>query len=142
MQSKTILIALCHELPITTDGTVNPVYTDLPVPSERIRSLLPYAVSLTLYSLTQGMPGTNDAEWNAVFRSGFNRDHETTDANKLEPGVNQINANGSKRHAAFTDLSKFLLESRLQLSAQNKTGVSGQRTVLVSAVLAVETVGM
>ncbi len=142
MQTKIILVPLFRELPVTTDGTTNPVYTDLPVPSDRIRSLLPYAVSLTLYSLTEGMPGTNDVEWNVVFRSGFDRGHETTDVNKLDAAGTQINANGSKRHAAFTDLSKFLLESRLQVSARNKVGVSGQRTVLASGVLAVETVGM
>jgi hypothetical protein len=140
VQTKIFLIPLFRELSLSTDGTSNPVYYD--INSEKFRAALPYAVSLTLYSLTEGEPATNDVEWNVVFRSGFDRNHETTDINKLNAAANQINANGSLRSAAFTDISKFLLESRLQVSAQNKAGVSGLRTITTSAVLAVETIGM
>ena len=92
--------------------------------------------------MTLGENLTNDVEWNVVFRSGFDRDHETTDINKLEASATQINTNGSKRHAVFNDLTKFLVESRLQVSAQNRTGVSGLRTITVNGILAVDTVGM
>ena len=140
MQTRTILIPLFREMQLATDGTTAPIYFDLN--AEKFRALLPYAISLTLYSLTEGENATNDVEWNVVFRSGFDRNHETGDINKLESAGTQINANGSKRHSAFSDATKFMLESRLQVSAQNKAGVSGVRTVVVGGVLAVETVGM
>lgn len=140
MQTKILLVPLFRNLVLSTDGTSTPIYFD--VDSERIRMLLPYAAGLTLYSLTEGENATNDVEWNVVFRSGFDRNHETADINKLESAGTHINANGAKRHTAFTDTTKFLLESRLQVSAQNRSGVSGLRTITVSAVLAVETVGM
>lgn len=132
---------LFRELILNTDGTATPIYYDLNC--EKIRLLLPFAVSLTLYSLTEGENVTNDVEWNVVFRAGFDRNHETATVNKLDPtAVTQINANGSLRSIAFTDVTKFLLESRLQVSAQNRSGVSGLRSITVSAVLAVETIGM
>lgn len=140
MQTRTILLPLFREMALSTDGSTTPVYYD--IPSEKFKSLLPYVVGLTLHSLTEGENLTNDLEWNVVFRSGFDRNHETTDINKLDTGANQINTNGSLRSAAFTTLSKFMLESRLQVSAQNRTGVSGLRTVTVSAVLAIETIGV
>jgi hypothetical protein len=133
MQTRTILIPLFR-------GTSTPIYFD--VVAEKFRSLLPYAVSVTLHSLTEGENATNDVEWNVVFRSGFDRNHESGDINKLESAGTQINANGSKRHTAFSDATKFMLESRVQVLAQNRAGVSGVRTVVVSAVVAVETVGM
>lgn len=138
-RTKTILIPCCARLTASTDGTTTPVYYDLDVPEFRL--ILPYADGLTLYSLTEGAPANNEFEWNLVFRSGHDRHHETADINKIGPTAH-ISTSGSARHSAFTDTTKFLLESRLQISVNNKTGVSGVRSATISAVLAVQTVGM
>ncbi len=139
MQSKIILIPLFRDMILTTDGSVTPVIYDLNAP--KFRNALPYAASLTLYSLTVGENATNDVEWNVGFFSGFDRSREFAPVEKLVTSpATGINANGSVRHAPYNTLSKFNLESRLVVMAQNRSGASGQLSVVASAVLAIETV--
>jgi hypothetical protein len=142
MQTKIILIPLFKDREVSTGGNDQPVYYDLDI--ARFKAILPYAVSLTLYTLTVGAPSANEFEWNVVFNSGFDRDHEITAGSpsfKLL-GTN-ISANGPGKSATpYTTLANFMLESRLAIMAKNKDMLSGVRTARCSAVLAVETVGM
>ena len=138
-RTKIILIPLLSKYQASTDGTDVAVYIDLDVPE--FKGLLPYVDSLTLYTLTEAAPASNEFEWNIVFRSGFDRDHETSDINKIGPSAN-ISVSGSARQSAFTDTTKFLLASRLQLLLKNKTSTNGVRSATLSAVLAITTVGM
>lgn len=138
-RTRIVLIPLLTRYAASTDGTDVAVYIDLDVPE--FKSLLPFADSLTLYTLTEAPPSNSEFEWNIVFRSGYDRDHETADINKIGPSAN-ISSSGSARHSAFTDTTKFMLASRLQILLKNKSAVTGVRSATLSAVLAVTTVGM
>lgn len=138
IRTKLVLIPLFKSLQVSTDGTTTALYLDLDAPD--FKYLLPYAESLTLHTLTFGAVN-GEFEWNVVFRSGYDAQHETTDITKIGPSAN-ISTNGSARHSALTDTTKFLLESRLQVLLKNATGQSGVRTATISATLAVLTVGM
>lgn len=141
-RTRTVLLPLLKGFKAHTDGVSSgsptPTYFDLDIPEFRL--LLPYAESLTLYSLTESGPAANEFEWNIVFRSGYNRFHETSDINKIAAA--NITTNGSVRHAVFNDTTKFQLESRLQLAVNNGASVSGVRAATLSATLAIVTVGM
>jgi hypothetical protein len=143
MQTRIILIPLFSEMVLTTNGTpVSPVFFD--IPSGKVKPLLPYAVGLTLYSLTEGESGPtgNDVEWNVMVWSGYNRNHELPNSFPLVTAGTHINANGPLRHAPINVNTSFMLESRLQVMAQNRLTVAGPKTLIVGATLAVETVGM
>ena len=140
-QTKLVLLPLCTALLVPTNGdstALSYTFYDLDIPG--FKGILPYAVGLTVYYLTEGAPQNDEYEWNLVFRSGFDRHHETADIIALSSS--NITSNGSGKTSAYTTVSKFLLESRLQIRANNKTGTSGVRTAKISAVLAVETIGM
>lgn len=94
MRTKIVLITLFKNLQVATDGTDVAIYLDLD--STEFKSLLAYASSITLHSLTFGAPGSNEFEWNIVFRSGFDANHETADINKIGPSAN-ISTNGAAR---------------------------------------------
>lgn len=139
MQTKIILIPLFRRVQLFTNGTTTPVWID--IPNERFRGILPFAVGLTLYTLTEGANATIDCEWNVGFWSGFDRDHGQ--AAIIPIAASWLATNGSIKAAAYTTTANFNLnlESRLQAGARNRATVSGLQTIFGSAVLAVETVG-
>ena len=138
MQPKIILIPLFKRVQLFTNGTTTPVWID--IVSERFRGILPFATSLTLYSLTEGANATIDCEWNLGFWSGFDRDHEQ--AAIIPIAASWFATNGSVKAAAYSTTANFNLESRIQAGARNRASVTGLQTIFGSAVLAVETVGM
>jgi hypothetical protein len=137
MNTRIFLIPLVSKMRIASDG-VGASTVEIPLDVAKFTNVLPFAASLTLHSLTEGAPASNELEWNVGFRSGFTRDNETGVLTLL---ASSISTNGSVRHPPVTDLSKFQLVSRLVITVQNKAGVNGLRSALVSAALAVETVG-
>lgn len=134
-KSRMVVIEVCDKVRLTTDGTMTPCYLDLEVPE--IEDLLPHVEELTLVTLTECR--TTNHEWNVVFRSGFDRDHQADTPVKIGPAANSA-ANGSARHTAITDTSDFNLSTRLQLMSVNGSGTNIE-TAVVSAKLLALTVG-
>jgi hypothetical protein len=96
MQTRVVLIPLCVSVLLSSDGSATAVVLQLDTP--KIRSILPYANSLVLYTLTEGMPLANELEISVQFRSGFDRDHEVPGPVALT--ATAITTSASIRHPA------------------------------------------
>ena len=136
MDSRLILLPLLKDYKASTNGSDTLFYVDLDVPA--FKGLLALAESLTLLSLTVGAPGGNELEWNIGFLSGFDRGHQ---GNFTAIATSNITVDGSARSSAYTTVTNFNLDSRLQLMLKNKTSTSGVRSATISAVLLVQTIG-
>ena len=135
MNSRIILIPLFRDYFATS---INDSEQETPLEVPQFASLLPHAVSLTLYSRSEELPAGNEFLWNVRFRSQFDRMLLGAGSGfNIAPAF--ISTNGSVRHAPFTDTTKFQLESRLSLVI--KSSSQAVKTGRLSAVLAVETVG-
>lgn len=134
MQSRIVLITVCEKTLISSDGSTTVVVYNFDLP--KFRNILPYANSLVLFTLVDGAPSADDLELNVQFRSGHDRDHELATPVSLATAL--ITANGSVRHASVSAGPSFQLVSRVQVTAKNRSGVSGVRTATLSAVIAVE----
>lgn len=135
--SRIQILPLLKGYKASTDGTQTSIYLDLEVPA--FTELLPHAESMTLITLTEGAPSSGNFEWNIGFLSGFDRGHQGSFI-KLGDAAN-ITTNVSQRHSAYSTISNFLLNSRLQLLVKNKDGQTGVQTATLSAVLLVQLIG-
>ncbi len=138
LSSRVQIIPLLKGYKASTDGTDTSIYLDLDVPA--FTELLPYAESMTLLTLTEGAPASGNFEWNIGFLSGFDRGHQGSFLKLGPQNTANITANGSLRHAAYSTILNFNLNSRLQLLVKNKDNVSGVYSATISAVLLVQLV--
>ena len=131
--SRLEYIPLFRGLAVTTNGAaLSKSLLDLDVP--RFRNLLADCESIFLVALTENAIAT-DFEWNVAFVSGFDRAHEQPSPIDIAAAPFSSTAPNPVRSAPYTDLSKFLLDSRLQPWWRNQAGINGARSGVISCVL-------
>ena len=119
-------------LMVTTNGAaLSPSTLGIPLP--QLSRALQQSRGLCIVGLTELVAGA-DFEWNIGLISGFTRNNENARFNIATANFNAT-ALGGVRSPELVDLTKLLLESRLQLWYQNAAGVNGPRTARISAVL-------
>lgn len=135
--SRIQLIPLFKGLALATEdtqGTQTPLELDVPA----VRNLLPHCEALFLFALTEGV-AANMIDWNVAFYSGFDRNHQPS--SPINIASSPLGAPGSSRTLDYDDVGNFMLDTRLVLWWANKTGVSGVKTPILSAVLGARMIG-
>lgn len=139
MDSRFKLVPLLNKYRIVTNGNTfgssDTILVDLDIPD--VSDLVARSEEITLFTLGESM--TANLRWGIFLRSAYSRSFEG-DPLQIGGTVGAVNPE-SKRHAANTDVTKFNLESRLQLGYGNSTGTDLESGI-VSAVLGFKLVGM
>lgn len=132
IRSRLVILKIADRLRLVTKGNdVNSkVFLDLDV--EGFREHLAWATELTHFSLVE-QPSTN-FRCGLFLRSGYTRTYEGsgTPIGATMPGAG--GANESTRHAPFSTVTAFNLESRLQIGIWNDTGTANESGVYSGSV--------
>jgi len=130
--SNVIIVPLCYQLVLSTDGSGTDSYVHLDVPE--LEDLGPYIKQITLHTDTQ-RPTTNFS-WNLALWRGFDT-KLWTGPELLLPA--HITTNGYVVQPPHTDRSKYGMKCRIALAAKNTAGTAIEQAT-ISAALAVELV--
>jgi len=105
-------------------------YIDLDLP-ELVHDLV-YAEEITFLSLAEAH--TTNLQWGLFLYSGFNRGNESA---PVQIG-STVTASGSLRHAVYTTVTNFQVESRLAIAFGYANGAAGVYTGIGTGALLVK----
>lgn len=132
--SPFIFLTLFRPMAITTIGTsLTKSTVDLDV--SQFAGLLPRAAGMYVVGLTENCAAA-DLEWNIAFIPGFDRQHEGS-AIDIASSTFDSGTPSGVRSAEYTTTTNFLPKGRLQVWWRNKSGISGVKTGLISAILCI-----
>lgn len=138
-RTRLVLLPVLNRYRITTAGNAwgqpNTLYIDLDVPD--FARYLPMCQELTLF--TGGEMMTSYLRWGIFFASAFNRRLQSGDPIQIGSTVGG-STDASLRHAAYTTVGNFNLDSRLMLGIGNSQGTANE-TGIASAALGMLLVG-
>jgi hypothetical protein len=144
ISSRVYVLPLFRKLRLTTTATGNEfgvaaerAYLELDLPE--VRGLLPHAEEITFVSLTEGVATTTNFRWGLFCWSGFDRQSEPS-TNPF-PIRSTVTAAGSLRHAPYSTLTNFMLESRLAVGYGYAANGAAVISAFVSGALLVKTYG-